>query len=246
MALSPHERDVILRRIGDFLEGEFARVLAQYYARTVAYAAKHPQNINNELRNAVTHMSRALVASDIATASSEMDAAERHVERFKRDCLKVAVVYAGKNASELMKRAELAGARVDPELTLAAAAVVTKRYQILMDEVLGDPKTVAKWEALLLDIERIRAKVMGSYNLLDHGKYRVPLLVLRTWRILKQAWLWVGFTIAATALGAAAIPDEQGFGEAAQKAVISVVKVIIRSDDPSFDPPIANTPSTGD
>lgn len=232
MALSQQERDAVLRRIGEFLEGEFARVLSHYYARTVAYADKHPQNINNELRNAITHMSRALVADNVLAADQEMAAAERHVERFKRDCLKVAVVYAGKNAGELIKRAELGFGKVDPNLMVASAAVVTRRYQIMIQEVLGDSHSVEKWEALLLDVERIRDRVISSYQLLDHGKYRLPLFLVRTWRLVKKAWTWVGLSILAVALGAAVIPDEQGFGEAAQRAVTSVTKKLFSVPDP--------------
>ncbi len=236
MALSPQERSDVLHRIGAFLEGEFARVLAQYYARTVAYAAKHPQNINNELRNAVTHMSRALVSDDVVAANKEMDAAERHVERFKRDCLKVAVVYAGRNASELMKRAELAGGRVSPQLSLSAAAIVMKRYQILFEEVRGDEHSAAKWEAVLLDIERIREQVIQSHNVLDERRYKVPLFIARVVTGVQKAWAWAGLALLGTALGAMAIPDQQGFGEAAQKVVIGVVKVVIPSGKESPPP----------
>lgn len=228
MALTRAERGVVLRRVGTFLEAEFAPVLSHYYARAVAYSSKHPQNINNELRNALTHMSRAMCASDVQEANKEIAAAERHVERFKRDCLKVAVVYAGRNANELIRRAELAGKKLDPALSIATAAIVAKRYQILIEEVLGDAGAATKWEGLLLDIERVREVVLNAQPILATGRYKIALGIVRIWRFMKAAWVWVGLAILAAAIGAIAIPSGEKFGTKAQSLIVTSTAWLFR------------------
>ena len=240
MALSAAERDAVINFIISFIEGEFGRVLTHYYAAGVAYSARHPSNINNELRNALTHMSRALAADDYGAAEKELTAASRHIERFKRDCLKVAVIYSGRNASQMLRHAEITYGRVDPNLALEVFSLATRKYQVLASEVLGDDHAAAKWETLFLDIERLREKALQSYRLLDTRKYWFPLLFIRLWRWTK--WVGGAFIIAiiGMAIWAVMVPDQESFGKKGQEFLAHYLLDVTAAPHG-----VASTPSSG-
>ena len=58
----------------------------------VAITERVPQAVNSEVRNALKYMSRAHVASTFEEATGEMRAAKGHLDRAKRDCIKLAVI----------------------------------------------------------------------------------------------------------------------------------------------------------
>jgi hypothetical protein len=180
MALTAQERAVVEAYIHKFLQTDFLETLTRYYAEGVAYSSKHPQNINNELRNALTHLARALNAPDMNDAQDNMDAAGRHIERFKRDCLKVAVIYSGKDANNLISFAYRRFKGVDPTLTVEASRIVRRRVKATIKEAVGIEQSVPTWEALALDIGKLRERVYALYPSLDPTKRRIPL------------WIWQG------------------------------------------------------
>lgn len=70
------------------LHGTFSEA----YATAISVAEAMPEQINNEIRSAVTHLARAAVATDAAVMQAEAKSAQRHMERANRDCYKLAVV----------------------------------------------------------------------------------------------------------------------------------------------------------
>lgn len=73
--------------IGDYL-GEFTEL----YATAVGLVEMHPEQVNNEIRNALTHLARALSAANAQEAQSQVRKAKDHIERGKRDCLKISII----------------------------------------------------------------------------------------------------------------------------------------------------------
>ena len=240
MALLPEERAEVVAFIVTFLEGEFSRVLSHYYAAGVAYSSRHPSNINNELRNALTHMARALTADNMEAAKKDMAAAGRHIERFKRDCLKVAVIFAGQNVSQMIRHAEVTYSRFDPNLALEVLALTKRKYLILADEILGDADAAAKWEDLYLDIEKLRERILSSYRLLDTRKYWFPLALLYAWRGIKWTSTAIGIAIIGMALWAVIVPDPVSFGRHEQQWIAGEITSLI------VPHAVASSPSTAE
>ncbi len=227
MALSQSEHAEVLDKIGELIGAEFANVISRYYALSVSYSGRHPQNVNNELRNAVTHMSRALVSDTIEAARRQLEAAERHVERFKRDCLKIAVIYASKNTGDIIKTAHSSFGNRDPYVALEALAIVRQRYGIIISEVRGDPEIAASWEALLLRIERLRERVLSANPLLDIKKHLWFFAVHWFLKVLKQLWILVGMAILAMMLFTVIVPNQQEFGTHAQELIAGVTRYLL-------------------
>jgi len=240
LPLTQPEREEVSARIIHFLQDEFAPVLSKYYALGVSLSNRHPQNINNELRNAMTHMARALNAVEIGVARDELDAAMRHTERFKRDCLKVAVIYAGRDANNKIRHVEAIYHRLSPHVHIECANITRQRYGVIIDEVFGDQHSAEKWEALLLRIEKLREELIHEYPLLDPKKFRIiwPLAIL--WRYFSTISGFVAVAILTAAIGAAAIPHPDSFGEGVQSVILKVTGAVLKVPK---RPVVANTPS---
>jgi hypothetical protein len=235
MALTAQERAVVEAYIYKFLQADFFDTLSRYYAEGVAYSSKHPQNINNELRNALTHLARALNAPNMKDAQENMDSAGRHIERFKRDCLKVAVIYSGKDTNDLINHAYRRFKDIDPTLTVESSRIVRRRVSVTVKEAIGIEASVPAWEALALDIGKLRERVIALYPSLDPKKRIIPLWV---WR----GWDWFTWFVGALIIAVIAafillllFPNGEKAGNRFRRDIADFIAPA----------PVANTPSTG-
>jgi hypothetical protein len=235
MALTAQERAVVESYIIKFLQTDFIDTLSLYYAEGVAYSSRHPQNINNELRNALTHLARALNAPSMHEAQDNMDSAGRHIERFKRDCLKVAVIYSGKDVNNLLTHAHRRFKGVDPSLTIEASKIVRSRVDATIKEAIGIEQSVPTWEALALRIGQLRERIFALYPSLDPKKIWLPLWAYKLWDIFKFVTASLVLGVLAGIILLALIPDQQGAGNSIRHAISEFVKPA----------PAANTPSNG-
>lgn len=90
---------------GDLNEDDRAREISRalnfyldrftlYLATTISITESIPDEANNQLRNALTHLARANQANDAAALNKEVASAIAHFERANRDCLKVSIIKA--------------------------------------------------------------------------------------------------------------------------------------------------------
>lgn len=235
MPLTEADRAEVRDYILGFLANDFFEHLTRYYAEGVAYSNRHPQNINNELRNAITHMARMLRATNRAEIDYNKRAADSHVQRFKRDCLKVAVVYAGKDAGNLLKNAYRRYKHVDPALFVRSSQIVRRRVEATMLEALGDEQTVQTWEELFRDIAALRERIFAIYPTLDQKNHRFPLWVYQWWDYFKNFCVAVFVGIVITILANIAIPNQEWFGCKIRAAISTAL---------ACPAPVANSPST--
>jgi len=209
--------------------------LSLYYAEGVAYSSKHPENINNELRNALTHLARALNAQEMDEAQFNMDAASRHIERFKRDCLKVAVVYSGRDLNGLISRAYRRFRGVDPNVTVEASKLVRRRVGAALKEAIGIEQSTPTWEALARDIGKLRERVYDLYPSLDSSNHLIPLWAYQSWDIFKSITGAIGAAVIAGILLMIFFPNAEKSGNAIRHVIAEMI-------EPA---PAANIPSTG-
>ena len=106
MPMTPDQRAEVSRAIEQLLVEEIHRQFSEVYSAAVASIEIHPEQVNNELRNAITHMGRAAASDDYAAALKELSAARSHVERAKRDVIKIAVIHLRRSG---VSRLETAG-----------------------------------------------------------------------------------------------------------------------------------------
>jgi hypothetical protein len=74
----------------------------QYMAAMIAISESVPEEINNQIRNAFTHVARAAHAETLTDVNAEVEKAIGHIERACRDCLKVSIIYARENLDQLV------------------------------------------------------------------------------------------------------------------------------------------------
>lgn len=79
-------------RILEVIKEDFHNDFMDVYALTISLTDKHPEQANNEIRNALNHLARALMIDTPQDALEQITKAQGHIERAKRDCLKISLI----------------------------------------------------------------------------------------------------------------------------------------------------------
>jgi hypothetical protein len=90
MPLSDEERQAGLEKIARLVAEDFHVDFQNHYSIAAATSGLHPEQVNNELRNMLTHIARAIRAETIEDRESQLSKAKGHLETASRDCLKLA------------------------------------------------------------------------------------------------------------------------------------------------------------
>ncbi|WP_424979975.1 hypothetical protein [Leisingera sp. S232] len=127
-------------------------------AIAVAVDGKFPQKVLNEIRNALTHLSRAEVLRKSAGAKEEealkeIGSACRHLQRTTLDCLKIAVIaYAGK--SETAMRALLEDIELPASVHAKSNELLDRRKSLsVLEGQEPTDKAVSQYADLLIVTE---------------------------------------------------------------------------------------------
>jgi hypothetical protein len=126
--------DYIVKALSRFNE-EFSEA----YAAAVVFTERMPEQVNNEIRNCITHLSRAAkcvvdhVDDDVTT--SEIASASRHLERAKRDCYKLAVIHINNKLQLAMRVIQDRFGGVVSQIRNAYEAASNERKSIIIEEV---------------------------------------------------------------------------------------------------------------
>ncbi len=86
------ERDA-LSRVKQLILEDFHDDFQEVYSYAVTALELAPEQANNEIRNALNHIARALTANDENEIDINLHQAKGHIERAKRDCLKLALIH---------------------------------------------------------------------------------------------------------------------------------------------------------
>jgi hypothetical protein len=93
MALPEDEQREIESRAKELVLTDFRDEFQSIYSYAVAVLEVVPEQANNEIRNALNHISRALDGNSLEDAKSDLKKAEGHIDRAKRDCFKLANIH---------------------------------------------------------------------------------------------------------------------------------------------------------
>jgi len=135
--MSAAERTRVLDQIERLLRVEIYEQFAELYAAAVSSIEIHPEQVNNELRNFITHLSRAVSADTYAAAERELDKAVSHVERAKRDVIKIAVVVLRDNIERVCWKIRQVTGTVDPAFLVRRDGIRKRRKELLKQESQG-------------------------------------------------------------------------------------------------------------
>jgi len=93
MALSQDDERDVYARAKDIILKDFQDEFQELYSYAITVLEVAPEQANNEIRNALNHIARALSANDIDAGIRDIEKAKSHIDRAKRDCLKLANIH---------------------------------------------------------------------------------------------------------------------------------------------------------
>lgn len=124
----------------------------------------HPEQTNNEIRNAVTHLSRAPNAATQEGADEEITKAVLHIERAKRDCLKLTIITKIEQLRSMLSRIEEKDGILRQEVRSKVRKINSDRKDIYIRETKGDDIANDLTE-LLIDICDFEDYLSTQYNI---------------------------------------------------------------------------------
>ena len=139
---SKEERDTLSKLqninhslVAECIESDFINGLQKTYAFAISIVEQHPQQVNNEIRNALTHLGRAIKATDdIVEAREEIAKAKGHFERAKKDCYKLAVIRLHERILENIALIEFTEGVINGTYKKRLQAIIKDREQAFIEE----------------------------------------------------------------------------------------------------------------
>jgi hypothetical protein len=167
-----------ITRVLNFYENDFTK----YLATTIAYTETLPEEINNQIRDAFTHLTRAQQASTQAKITSEIDLSISHINRANRDCLKASIITARVELDDLVTDAVFYHGFLTPNLRTALSNLIDKRRKAYQSETLGDDDQVIKLEEILRLTMDLSDKIREHYSVAGLPKTKFLRAVMRWFR----------------------------------------------------------------
>ncbi len=181
------------------------------YALTIAFTETHPEQINNEVRNALTHLTRGLTASSTKESAAEIRRARSHFERAKRDSLKLAIIAKRDQIRSAVLRIEIKEGTVPNPIRRRLKEIEHTRRRLYKEEVKG--ALVAK------DLEGLLADVLDLEDAI-YDSFEVPGPMITAWRrifIIAKRTMFVAttavtFSVVAGLLTLSSLPSDSPLG----------------------------------
>ncbi len=148
-------------RVLSFYDGSLTPALAL----VISESERLPEELNNQVRNAFTHLVRILAAQSEKIATSEADKSIGHLDRATRDCIKIVIIQSSQQLSDNIIDAKYFGGSITPEIQAEHREILSKRRQIYVDETKGDNHTSPKLSELAEQIEQLNSKIVNQYLL---------------------------------------------------------------------------------
>lgn len=114
-------------KILNIITNEYLSDYIEILGICVGITEYYPQQADSQIRNALTHLSRAASFDDEVDIDIEIDKAKGHIERAKRDCLKLAIIRKKEHISDHIKSIHFAKGGLSEEIML-------KRLQVAKDQ----------------------------------------------------------------------------------------------------------------
>lgn len=159
------ERGTILTAIGTCLEQDIHADLMVLFATAVSLTEKHPEQVNNEVRNAVTHLARAYAANSAADAQDELRRARGHVDRAKRDCLKISIIALHDKIRATCSEIKIVSGTLDPAFVVRRNDLTNERKRLLKDEIAGAPGIVNEYLTFFAAADQLHTDLTNELNL---------------------------------------------------------------------------------
>ena len=183
-----------------------------FYAIAVALTELHPDQVNNEVRNAVAHLGRALSADSPESAQSQLRQARNHVSRAKRDAIKLAVLELHDRIQDVCAEISAVYGSIDIAYLVRRDTLTSKRKELLRAEINGDDNVVEGYVEMFNMSDELESDLIRDFHLKQKRISRFERLLHRLKRQVLGVAAGVAIGLAASALFAVFFPDTTAFG----------------------------------
>ena len=154
----------------------------EYLATVISFTEALPEEINNQIRDAFTHMSRAGRAMTLEEVETQCKAALAHIERANRDCLKASIIKARGELDNLVADVVFYHGFLTPAIKAQRDAISTARKEAYQLESRGDENQSLKLEEILRMTMALSDEVRAHYSVAGKMRTRVMRFVKRWFR----------------------------------------------------------------
>jgi hypothetical protein len=124
-------------KIIDFLSNEYLSDYVEILGLVVSITEYYPQQADSQIRNAMTHLARAAIAEDLDIIETELGKAKSHIERAKRDCLKLAIIEKKKHVFDHIKSIYFAKGGLPEDIMIKRLEVAEEQRIAFVNETKG-------------------------------------------------------------------------------------------------------------
>ena len=153
--------------------------LAEYYGAAVFFGKNEkPEQPNNEIRNALNHFARAFECETWAEAEKNHASSRAHLERAKRDSLKLATIGLFGEIREILRNAEAWYGIIEPAILVRKSRLVDWRLDTYIKESSGHNGTTLHMLELFSEAREFHLELLDKYPAVS-GERRRGIWLIR-------------------------------------------------------------------
>jgi hypothetical protein len=138
--------------------------LTEFYGAAVFFNDNvKPEQPNNEIRNALNHIARAYESQDWAEADDNIGAAKRHIERAKRDSLKLAIIGVFGQIRGIVSSADYYYGTIPPALMVRRADLAERRRMVYAMESAGSNDITTVMLGIFVDAKTLLDDLQNQF-----------------------------------------------------------------------------------
>ena len=213
MAISEGERGAVLDKVATVLREQIHDQFVDFYAAAVSLTERQPDQVNNEIRNALTHLSRSLAVDDYAQANSEIDRACNHIDRAMRDAIKLAVFELRDRIHSACAEIRLVHGVLDTPFLVRRENLTDQRKALIKLETEGSKDVMAGFVQLFIDARSLEDDLIKAYDVTYGRISKAKAWTIWFRRQIKGIVLGLAVGIMGSLIYTILVPDQESFGK---------------------------------
>jgi hypothetical protein len=162
-----------INRVMCFYDEHFSK----YFATIIALAEQIPDQMNNEIRNAFSHLVRVKIVNTESEIIGEADKAIGHIERACRDCLKACIINMRDKINLQFDYALVYYKAISPQHHAEKRWITKERENIVLAETKGEKDLTSRLEELLSRMLGLQENLEEQYGLQPRKTSKIKLLL---------------------------------------------------------------------
>ncbi len=143
----------------------FHKDFTKHYATVISLTEEMPEQVNNEIRNAFTHLVRVNIVKTNPEIKDEAEKAICHTERACRDCMKACLIQSYENIERQYNYACAYHTNISPKLMTERKNIKKERKNIGLAEAAGERHLLGRFEDLVVRSLELQDNLQEQYGL---------------------------------------------------------------------------------